>query len=111
MFLEPQHLYRAACRLSTLTVFVCLVASSLGALPILSSIVAPGSQPGQEELETHPDVRIDSPRRLRLRSFPDTAVALVPSGCAMHGCYCGRRLPPHLLVSPFFIGAGIRLRC
>jgi hypothetical protein len=101
---------RLVCKICTLLALVCVLTTSVGAVPVLSSIVAPGSQLPPEEHETHSEVRISCPRQMRLGSLLATTVARVPERSAQESLHHGWRLPRSLF-RPCFVGSGIRLRC
>lgn len=99
---------RLACSICTFVVLVCLLTTSVGAVPVLSG--APGNESSPEEFEAHSEVRVDGTRHVRLRSFPDSTVAPIPELSALEAFHrCGQSLQP--LVLPCFVGSGIRLRC
>ena len=99
-----------ASRMRALMVFVCLLASCFGATPGLAGLITPGGQPLQEELETHPEVRFDSPRQVRLRTIPDAAIAPIPRLGAVELFHCRQRLP-HSQKTHCLVDSGIRLHC
>lgn len=91
-------------------VFVCLLTSCFGAAPGLAGLITPGGQPLQEELETHPEVRFDSPRQVRLRTIPDAAIAPIPQLGALQLLHRRLRLP-RSQKTLCLVDSGIRLHC
>lgn len=97
-------------RFCTLLVVVCLLTSSVGAVPVLLSMVAPGNESAAEEIETHSDVRVHCSRHVRLRPLPIKSVGPLHPLPARDG-FLGCRQLPRPLFWPCFVGSGIRLRC
>jgi len=91
-------------------VFVCLVTSCFGMQAGRTALVSPGGQPVQEELETHPEIRVDSPRQVRLRTIPDAAIVPIPRMGALQLFHRSQRLP-RSQKTLCLVDSGIRLRC
>jgi len=111
MFLLVTHeKHPWACRIFTLTVCLCLLTSSLGAVPVLLSMVVSESQSSAEELETESVVRCNCPSQMRLRFCSAKTVKSLRDSTALKGLSRSWQLPRPLLL-PYLVGSGIRLRC
>lgn len=95
----------------TLALLCCLMASCMGAATVLSSMVVSGSpSPQEEEIQSHSEVRVDSPRQVHLRTIPDAAVAPIPDLCSRQQGHCCQQ-ESLVLFLPNFVGSGIRILC